>query len=97
MNPIERFCIQAQPSSALSPVRVLRVTDFPHDETKSFLHVGSNSGSRSYDRAQDLTAAISSFRREFPHGRVEIETLQTCEIRPFRMTDLTWLFPHTYA
>lgn len=94
---IERFCIQAQPASALSPVRVLRVTDFPNDESKSFLHVGSNTGSRSYDRATDLCAAITSFRREFPLGRVEVETVPDCEIRPFRVTDLTWLFPHTYA
>lgn len=84
---IERFCIQSQPKCALAPVRVLRVTDDTNDEGKSYLHVGH----RCFDRPEDLARAIESFAREFPKGRIEVET-PDCEIHTFRASDFGWLF-----
>jgi hypothetical protein len=86
---IERLCIQQQPKTALAPVRVLRVTDYPDCPERDFLSLARPV----YDTPEQLLTRVKSFKREFPSGRVQVE-LPSLEIRPFRATDCVWLFKH---
>lgn len=70
INPmkIHRLGFQAMPKDSLFPVRALRMVDDSEDASKDELLSTRGIGDK-----QTMLAVIDSFKREYPHGRVEIE------------------------
>lgn len=75
------------PKDSIAPVRVLRIEDDTVDAEKDRLI-----STRSICDRSTLVAVIDSFKRDNPRGKVEVETLGDCEIRPFKPADMEWLF-----